>query len=131
MSRRSALPRLAALAIGAALMAPMAPAMAVAVAPAAAPAATASTIAPTSYWSWLCYTSRYNLPVLRSTYSSRSGARLVQWSLRRLGYNAGPIDGLYGPVTRRAVRAFQINWGLIVDGVTGPQTWGALQRANC
>ena len=37
-----------------------------------------------------------------------------------------PADGLYGPVTRQAVRAFQKRKGLVVDGVVGPQTLGAL-----
>jgi cell wall-associated NlpC family hydrolase len=42
---------------------------------------------------------------------------------RKLGVRA---DGDYGPVTRRAVRAFQKRKGLIVDGVVGPQTLRAL-----
>jgi cell wall-associated NlpC family hydrolase len=35
-------------------------------------------------------------------------------------------DGEYGPVTRAAVRRFQANHGLQVDGIAGPQTLGAL-----
>jgi lysozyme family protein len=37
-----------------------------------------------------------------------------------------PADGIYGPQTRRAVRAFQRAHGLVVDGIAGPQTLGAL-----
>jgi hypothetical protein len=37
-----------------------------------------------------------------------------------------PADGVYGPVTRRAVMSFQRAHGLIVDGIVGPQTLGAL-----
>jgi peptidoglycan hydrolase-like protein with peptidoglycan-binding domain len=37
-----------------------------------------------------------------------------------------PADGVYGPVTRRAVRRFQRRHHLTVDGVIGPQTLGAL-----
>jgi peptidoglycan hydrolase-like protein with peptidoglycan-binding domain len=37
-----------------------------------------------------------------------------------------PADGVYGSVTRRAVMSFQRSHGLIVDGIVGPQTLGAL-----
>jgi cell wall-associated NlpC family hydrolase len=42
---------------------------------------------------------------------------------RALGVSA---DGVYGPVTRAAVRNFQASKGLLVDGIAGPQTLGAL-----
>jgi cell wall-associated NlpC family hydrolase len=42
---------------------------------------------------------------------------------RALGISA---DGVYGPQTRRAVRAYQSAHGLTVDGIAGPQTLGAL-----
>jgi peptidoglycan hydrolase-like protein with peptidoglycan-binding domain len=37
-----------------------------------------------------------------------------------------PADGVYGSRTRAAVMAFQRAHGLIVDGIVGPQTLGAL-----
>jgi peptidoglycan hydrolase-like protein with peptidoglycan-binding domain len=37
-----------------------------------------------------------------------------------------PADGVFGPQTRRAVRAFQRAHGLVVDGRIGPQTRAAL-----
>jgi transglycosylase-like protein/putative peptidoglycan binding protein len=37
-----------------------------------------------------------------------------------------PADGIYGPVTRRAVRRFQRAHGLVVDGVAGRATRAAL-----
>jgi hypothetical protein len=55
----------------------------------------------------------------------------VQTLLRGLGYDSGPVDGDYGPVTQRAVRRFQTDERLTVDGVVGPQTWSALQRRVC
>lgn len=103
---------------------------------AAAPPSGSGTTAPSlvqsnRYLDRLCWTSRFALPVLRGSSSSRSGTRVLQYSLVYLGYRPGPVDGLYGPVTRRAVRAFQRDWRLVVDGLTGPQTWGQLQWLIC
>jgi cell wall-associated NlpC family hydrolase len=42
---------------------------------------------------------------------------------RALGISA---DGVYGPMTRAAVRRFQASRGLVVDGIAGPATLGAL-----
>ncbi|SFT53698.1 Putative peptidoglycan binding domain-containing protein [Actinopolyspora lacussalsi subsp. righensis] len=35
-------------------------------------------------------------------------------------------DGIYGPKTEAAVINFQSWYGLQVDGITGPETWGQL-----
>jgi peptidoglycan hydrolase-like protein with peptidoglycan-binding domain len=46
---------------------------------------------------------------------------------RALGVTA---DGIVGPVTRGAVKRFQLAHGLIADGVVGPQTLAALGLAT-
>jgi len=46
----------------------------------------------------------------------------VQARLNLLGYMAGPVDGIKGPRTEAAIKAFQAAQGLGVDGIVGPQT---------
>jgi hypothetical protein len=54
--------------------------------------------------------------------------REVQWRLRTLGYHTGPIDGLYGPLTRSAVQWFQIKHGLRPTGVVAATTLAGVQN---
>lgn len=35
-------------------------------------------------------------------------------------------DGIFGPITEEAVKVFQKNNGLVVDGIVGPKTWAIL-----
>lgn len=54
----------------------------------------------------------------------------LQNSLNRLG--ASPkleLDGIVGPATRNAVRAFQLAAGISVDGLVGAETFAALDKA--
>ena len=48
--------------------------------------------------------------------------RQIQQKLRELGLYSGSVDGVYGTATQKAVRQFQKNCGLTVDGVAGPKT---------
>lgn len=48
--------------------------------------------------------------------------RQMQTALNQLGYATGGIDGKYGPATEAAVRLFQSQHGLTVDGKAGQQT---------
>lgn len=41
----------------------------------------------------------------------------LQRSLNRLGFNAGPEDGIFGPKTERGILDFQKNAGLVMDGM--------------
>jgi N-acetylmuramoyl-L-alanine amidase len=50
----------------------------------------------------------------------------VQQRLNNLGFWCGPVDGIVGPLTRRATHAFQIYAGIEADGIIGDQTRKAL-----
>jgi len=50
----------------------------------------------------------------------------LQTALKRAGYDPGPIDGIFGSRTEKAVWAFQHVKGLVVDGIVGPKTAAAL-----
>ena len=72
--------------------------------------------------------------------------KLAQEALAKRGYPPGPLDGLFGPQTLKAVRFYQtdrttdptppavlppphhhaFNLPLHVDGIVGPNTWGRL-----
>ncbi len=54
--------------------------------------------------------------------------RECQGILARLGYDLGRcgIDGDFGKCTEAAVRKYQKDRGLTVDGIVGPKTWAAL-----
>ena len=54
----------------------------------------------------------------------------IQARLNNLGFDAGPIDGIDGPITRRAIKAFQEQQGLSVDGIVGPQTQAKLKEVH-
>ena len=53
----------------------------------------------------------------------------VQQQLIKHGYNATDKNGVYGKETKWAVRLFQQDRGLPVDGIVGPATYNALMGA--
>lgn len=52
----------------------------------------------------------------------------LQELLNDWGFDAGRLDGVYGPIVERAVREFQRAVGLPPDGSCGPATFKALNR---
>ncbi len=50
----------------------------------------------------------------------------IQARLLGLGYDCGPLDGIIGPLTKAAVKEFQEDQDILVDGIPGPITQGFL-----
>ncbi|HET9223769.1 MAG TPA: peptidoglycan-binding protein, partial [Roseiflexaceae bacterium] len=68
-------------------------------------------------------------PLLKLTEPLTQGSAVAeaQQRLHDLGYAVGAIDGVYGPRTEAAVRQFQQDRHLVVDGIVGSNTWAALR----
>ncbi|MDE0046449.1 MAG: peptidoglycan-binding protein [bacterium] len=60
----------------------------------------------------------------------RSYTRAVQDGLHDLGFDPGPVDGVVGPLTRKAVRAFQAEAEIDVSGIISPQLLQAINHAR-
>jgi len=54
----------------------------------------------------------------------------LQRRLGALGFDAGRVDGIFGPDTQAALLEFQRNTGLTTDAVCGPTTLAALDRLS-
>lgn len=61
-------------------------------------------------------------PTLQSG-STGEAVREFQIALQETGNDPGPIDGVFGSQTEAAVKAFQAERGITVDGIVGPITW--------
>lgn len=60
---------------------------------------------------------------------TKAEIREYQQQLAALGYDVGEVDGIVGSKTRSAVRAFQVEHKLTVDGMVGAATRATLIRA--
>jgi N-acetylmuramoyl-L-alanine amidase CwlA/microcystin-dependent protein len=67
-------------------------------------------------------------PLLRNLSEGDTGddVRIVQTQLNTLGFNAGTVDGIAGPMFTAAVISFQTARGLGADGIVGQITYAAL-----
>jgi N-acetylmuramoyl-L-alanine amidase len=54
----------------------------------------------------------------------------LQRQLSAIGFDAGRIDGIFGPHTDTALRDFQRNAAVAVDGICGRDTISAMQRVG-
>jgi len=52
----------------------------------------------------------------------------IQYQLKQTGHYKSIVDGIYGDGTVSAVKSFQKQQGLAVDGIAGPNTRSALDR---
>lgn len=59
---------------------------------------------------------------------NRPNTRQIQACLKNANYNPGVIDGKMGRQTREAIKAFQKDNNLKVDGKVGKQTWVLLKK---
>lgn len=52
---------------------------------------------------------------------------LLQQRLTSIGYGVGKIDGIFGAKTLEAVKAYQAEHNLVVDGIVGVNTWKSIK----
>jgi len=64
----------------------------------------------------------------QATAALNPGVAALQVGLHARGLYHGPIDGLAGPATEKAIRRLQVRARIAVDGVVGPKTRRALGR---
>jgi peptidoglycan hydrolase-like protein with peptidoglycan-binding domain len=76
---------------------------------------------------WQALPADPNTPVLARG-ASGSGVTALQQGLKKYSTAAtdpGPVDGDFGPQTEAAVKAYQQDRAIHVDGIVGDQTWWA------
>lgn len=81
---------------------------------------------------WVHMDRRYGKPACSTGYNTlRLGAKgcyvlVLQDCLNTLGYSTAGLDGIFGSATHKAVRNFQGDYNLSVDGVVGCASWEKL-----
>jgi peptidoglycan hydrolase-like protein with peptidoglycan-binding domain len=68
-------------------------------------------------------------PVLKKG-SNDPAVRDLQEALKALGYDPGPIDGVFGEKTESAVKKFQQAREIAADGIVGRVTWINIDEAD-
>jgi peptidoglycan hydrolase-like protein with peptidoglycan-binding domain len=68
---------------------------------------------------------RLDPPIVKEG-SNGPAVKLAQQLLTDFGYEPGAVDGAFGAKTKQAVKTFQSDFGLTVDGIVGPKSWAML-----
>jgi peptidoglycan hydrolase-like protein with peptidoglycan-binding domain len=58
----------------------------------------------------------------------RNGSRGAEVEQLQRDLGMSQVDGIFGPATERAVRTFQQNSGIQVEGIVGPETRAMIQQ---
>ncbi|NCB48422.1 MAG: spore cortex-lytic enzyme [Clostridia bacterium] len=58
--------------------------------------------------------------------TTTSQNKIIQQRLKSWGYYTGAVDGILGPISIAAIKKFQKNNGLVVDGIVGSKTAAAI-----
>lgn len=74
---------------------------------------------------------QYDISLTSARPTIKKGSRgtdvtYLQQRLTAKGYGVGAIDGIFGTKTLEAVKAFQAENNLVIDGIVGIKTWSAL-----
>jgi hypothetical protein len=62
---------------------------------------------------------------MKKLFLGKAGGNVMVWQefLISLGFEIGDIDGLFGPLTEKGTKEFQLKYKLKADGVVGPVTY--------
>ena len=75
----------------------------------------------------------YDDPYVEPTIQQGSSGKLVanaQMRLKAAGFLLGNADGVFGPVTKKAVLKLQKTYGLEEDGIIGEVTWAVIKALS-
>lgn len=67
-------------------------------------------------------------PILLTKGDRGSKVKTLQVSLETMGFDPGPIDGIFGVKTTGAVKEFQKSQGIKADGIVNKKTWAAFSQ---
>ena len=67
---------------------------------------------------------------LRTPYFSGKDVEQLQTALGALGFACGGVSGTFGAYTEGALRKFQLNMGLVPDGIAGVKTYNTLRHLS-